>query len=214
MTNIPDYIRNERGEKVDLYFRRSERYWKQDSKGRWYHPPNRMPKNMAFRYLNALPSDKPGIVKVTYGVRMKGEKGESFSFEVCKEVWACCLAKWTGFSIDTLFGYVRDYIAHPGKMESEMYSYTYDDWKALYENDQEGGVKARSGQERYRRSLSTFDRFASLYKPLSKADLTFDADDPVSCYAAYHRATPTYIGSIMGLVPMWMQMEWFKERWV
>lgn len=211
MCEIPDFIRNEHGEKVELYFSHSDRYWVQKD-GRWYHPANRMPKDMAFRFIRAVP-DAPGIVRIDYGVRMKHEKGASVRVFICKEVWACCLAKWTGFSIDTLFKYVKDYIDHPGKMESEMFSFTYADWKEMYENDEEGAQKARRGQERYRRSLSTFDRFSSLYAPLSKADLTFDAEDPVACYAAYHRATPTYIGSIIGLVPMWQQMEYFKERW-
>lgn len=215
MSAIPDKVLTSAGQVVDLWFHQHDKYWMQDENGIWYHPPNRMPRTMAFRSIQAYES-QPGIAHVTYMFRMmRIRQGERMDFEIAKEVWGCCLAKWTGYSISTLIDYVADYVAHPGKMESEMFDYSYEDWKAMYENDPDRNEKAKSGAERYRRSLATFDRYSAIYRKagFEKKQLTFDANDPVSCYAAYHRATPTYINSVLGTIPMWQQMEYFMERW-
>lgn len=215
MSQIPNSVMNANGDEMPLFFHKYDNYWVKRPDGSYFHPANRMPKTMAFRSLRAEPS-LPGIVNISYMFRMKGNpKGECFRFSVCKEVWACCLAKWTGYSISTLFTYVSDYIEHPDKMESEMFSYSYDDWKNLMEKDGKKDEKVKMGRERYARSLATYERYRYKYREagFEKEDLTFDIEDDVSCYAAYHRATPTYINSVIGIVPMWQQMEYFKERW-
>lgn len=198
---------------MKLTFSVVQKYWEKDEFGTVYHPKNRMPKGMAYRALRVT-EPEPGVIQVSYVTRAKGMKGfDRFLFRVPKEVWACCILKWTGTDVGTLIKYVADYVEHPGKMESEMFEYGYRDWMKLMENDPDMADKVSEGRRRYRASLSSFDRYRFLYEGFDKDELEFDENDDVMCYACYHRATPTNLGSILGTCPMWMQMEYMMQRW-
>lgn len=200
----------------DLYFEEIQHYWEKDENGAYYHPPNRMPKSLAYRRMKAF-SPRPGVSVIWLITRMKhSQTFERTEFILPEEAWMCCMQKWTGKTLGSLINYIMDYVAHPGKMESEMFEYDYEDWKAKMESDSERAEKISEGRRRYKASLNTFETYRFKYTLLwhyDKDDLKFDVDDDVMCYACYHRATPTYIHSIMGLVPMWCQMESMIKRW-
>ena len=196
-----------------LYFEESQRYWEHDENGMVYHPPNWMPKHLAWRKVKVW-SPHPGVTRFEYMQRMKNTKRVTgFIEDIPTEVYRCCHMKWTGTNLTSLVRYVRDYIEHPGKMESEMFTYGRDDWRRLMESDPDAEEKVASGRARYIRSLSSFDRYCHLYNGYDRERLMFDVDDDVECYAGYHRMTPTTIDSILSLCPMWMQMEDMLARW-
>lgn len=212
--NTPEYILRADGHKQSLTMCKTEqRYALID--GKYQRTKNKLPRDVMRRSIYVT-EDSPGVATITY-VEVRSNLGTkslmTSEYIIPMEVWGCCLMKWNGAHVGPLISYVYDYMKFPGRMEAEMFEYSYDDWAHKYECDPESRDKCKAGKERYLRSLGTFDKFASLYYPTTKATLTFDADNPLECYIAYHRATPTYIASILGIMPMWMQMEQAKKRW-